>query len=46
MSELPPLSLLPLSSPSLPIHMPSAWSCDGEGVIGMVAALMHAMHTM
>ena len=24
----PFLSLLPPSSPSLPIHMPSAWSCD------------------
>ena len=34
------LSSLP---PSLPIHMPSAWSCDGEGVIGMVGA-HHAHH--
>ena len=31
MSELPP-SLLPPSSPSLPIHVSSAWSCDSEGV--------------
>ena len=34
------LSSLP---PSLPIHMPSAWSCDSEGVIGMVGA-HHAHH--
>ena len=40
----PFLSLLPPSSPSLPIHMPSAWSCDSvECVIGMVAA-RHARH--
>ena len=40
----PFLSLLPPSSPSLPIHMPSAWSCDSdECVIWMVAA-HHAHH--
>ena len=40
----PFLSLLPPSSPSLPIHMPSAWSCDSvECVIWMVAA-RHARH--
>ena len=39
-----PPSLLPPSSPSLPIHMPSAWSCDSdECVIWMVGA-HHAHH--